>query len=154
RTSFDPHVLCLYGPTVRATHYGPALEAAGGPYSTLDLGWSMRDKIRGIRALILAVRQFIPALSQAEGYHANLLLRLAAPFLPRHARLIGTIRGAYSRKQLLYERLGSRFCACLVVNAPQLKEMLVARAGISARRVCVIANGIDLEHFALPHATD
>jgi glycosyltransferase involved in cell wall biosynthesis len=146
----DPSVLCLYGPTARSLHYAPALKAAGISYTTLDMDWSARDKLRGIRGIILAVRQFTPDLIQAEGYHANLLLRMAAPFLPRHAQLIGTVRGGLSRKQILYERLGSRFCACLVVNAPHLKTMLVSQAGIAADRVRVIPNGIDTARFKTP----
>jgi len=154
RARFDPRILCLYGPTARALHYAPALEAAGVPYTTLDLGWSAREKLRGIGGIISSVRQFTPDLIQAEGYHANLLLRLAAPLLPRHVRLIGTVRGGLSRKQQLYERLGSRFCACLVANAPHLKTMLVTQAGIVARRVRVIPNGIDTTRFATPRVLD
>jgi glycosyltransferase involved in cell wall biosynthesis len=154
RACVDPRILCLYGPTARALYFAPALEAAGVSYTTLDLGWSARDKMRGIHGIIVAVRQFTPDLIQAEGYHSNLLLRLAAPLLPRNLRLIGTVRGRLSRKQLLYERLGSRFCARLVVNAPHLKEMLVTQAGIAARRVCVIVNGIDIERFATPSTVD
>jgi glycosyltransferase involved in cell wall biosynthesis len=150
RARVEPHILCLYGPTARALRYAPELQAAGVPFTTLDLGWSARDKMRGVRGIVSAARQLQPDLIQAEGYHANLLLRFAKPFLPRHARLIGTVRGGLSPKQLLYERLGSRFCARLVVNAPQLKKMLVAQAGIAARRIQVIPNGIATAQFATP----
>jgi glycosyltransferase involved in cell wall biosynthesis len=92
-------------------------------------------------------------LVQAEGYHANLLLRMAAPFLPRHVRLIGTVRGGLSRKQILYERLSSQFCACLVVNAPHLKTMLVTQARIAAHKVRVIPNGMDTDQFRRPRAS-
>jgi glycosyltransferase involved in cell wall biosynthesis len=92
-------------------------------------------------------------LVQAEGYHANLLLRMAAPFLPRHVRLIGTVRGGLSRKQILYERLGSQFCACLVVNAPHLRTMLVTQARIAPHKVRVIPNGMDTDRFRTPRAS-
>jgi len=154
RARVDPRILCLYGPTVRSLHYAPALQAAGVPYRALDMGWTARDKVHGIRGIISSVQQSTPDLMHAEGYHANLLLRLAAPLLPRHVRLVGTVRGVLSRKQLLYERLGSRFCTCIVVNAPHLKDMLVTRARIAASSIRVIPNGIAIEQFATPRAHD
>src|SRR5690242_9238797 len=60
RARVEPHILCLYGPTARALHYAPALQAGGVPFSTLDLGWTARDKTRGIRGIISAARQLQP----------------------------------------------------------------------------------------------
>jgi glycosyltransferase involved in cell wall biosynthesis len=153
RARIEPHIVCLYGPTARALHYAPMLQAAGLPYTSLDLGWSARDKVGGVHGIISSVRHFTPDLIQAEGYHANLLLRMAAPFLPRHVPLIGTVRGALSRKQILYERLSGHFCACLVVNAPHLKTMLVTQAGIAPYKVRVILNGMDTARFGTPRAS-
>lgn len=110
RAQIEPHILCLYGPTAHALHYAPALEAAGVQFSSMDLGWSARDKARGVFGIISSVRQFAPDLVQAEGYHANLLLRMAAPFLPRHVRLIGTVRGG-SRKSKYSMSAGVAFSA-------------------------------------------
>src|SRR5512146_1328804 len=80
RARVEPHILCLYGPTARALRYAPELLAAGVPFTTLDLGWSARDKMRGVHGIVSAARQLQPDLIQAEGYHANLLLRFAKPF--------------------------------------------------------------------------
>jgi glycosyltransferase involved in cell wall biosynthesis len=154
RSRVEPHILSLYGPTVRSLHFAPDLEAASVPYRTLDLGWTSRDKIRGIGAIAASVHQCVPDLVQAEGYHANLMLRLAAPFLPRRTRLIGTVRGQLSRKQLFYERLGSPFCVRVVVNAQHLKQMLVTRAKIRDGKVRVIPNGVAIQHFATSHSFD
>jgi glycosyltransferase involved in cell wall biosynthesis len=154
RARVEPHILSFYGPTVRSLHYAPVLQAARVPFRTMDLGWTARDKLRGISGIASFVQHCTPDLIQAEGYHANLLLRLAVPLLPRHTPLIGTVRGGLSRKQLFYERLGSQFCACLVVNSQHLKEMLVTRARIPGHRIHVIPNGVAIEQFATPRVLD
>jgi glycosyltransferase involved in cell wall biosynthesis len=153
RDRYDPHVLCLYGPTERSLHYAPDLQAADVPFQSLDLGWSWRDKIVGIQSIIATVHRLRPDIIQAEGYHANLLTRLAAPYL-RHMPLIGSVRGLHSKKQLLYERISHRFCKRLVVNAAHLKEMLIKGSSIPANKIVVIPNGITLDRYAIPHETD
>jgi glycosyltransferase involved in cell wall biosynthesis len=151
RARIEPQLLCLYGPRARALHFAPALQAAGVAYTTLDLDWSAAEKLRGVGGIIRAVRALRPDLIQAEGYHANLLMRLAAPLLPRRVRLLGTVRGELSAKQLLYERLSQHFCARLIVNAPHLKPMLITRAGIAPGRIEMIPNGIAVDHWAIAH---
>src|SRR5689334_21010646 len=79
----EPRVLSLYGPTVSTMHFAPALDAACVPYTTLDMGWTAPEKIAGIRGIVEAAHEFAPDVIQAEGYHANLLLRIAALLLPR-----------------------------------------------------------------------
>ncbi len=153
RTRFEPHILCLYGPHTRDLHFAPAIRAAAIPLYTPDLGGSAWDKGRGV-AWIIAVAQAVrPQLIQAEGYHANLLTRLAALCLPA-IRLIGSVRGMHSAKQLFYERLSHYLCRVLVVNGPHLKVMLSERAGVPARKVCFIPNGITIRRFSQPHDAD
>ncbi|HEY7347981.1 MAG TPA: glycosyltransferase family 4 protein [Ktedonobacterales bacterium] len=150
RSRFDPHVLCLYGPKARNLHFASQIRAAGISLYTPDLGWSAWDKARGIASIIRVARAVRPQIIQAEGYHANLLMRLAFPFLPP-VKLIGTVRGVLTAKQRLYERLGQRVCAHIVVNAPHLKTMLVSSAGVAAPKILSIPNGITLERYIQPH---
>lgn len=150
RTHFEPSILCLYGPTARPLHFAPQIHAAGIPLSTPDLGWRMSDKLKAVATIVSTARAIRPHIIQAEGYHANLLTRLARPFLPSTV-LIGSVRGTHTAKQLLYERLSHWTCAQMVVNASHLKTMLVTRAHVPEKKVLDIPNGIDVEHFAHPH---
>lgn len=150
RDRFEPHVLCLYGPTARDLHFAPTLQAAGIPLITPDLGWGARDKARGVVAIRSAARALHPAIIQAEGYHANLLLRMAVPMLPRDLRVVGTVRGVPTAKQLRYDRLGARFCDRIVVNAPHLAKLLMDGARIPRQKICHIPNGITLERYQRP----
>jgi len=147
RTRFEPHILCLYGPRTRDLHFAPAVRAAAIPLYTSDLGGSVWDKGRGMLHIIATAQALHPQLIQAEGYHANLLTRLAAPCLPA-ITLIGSVRGMHSAKQLFYERLSHRLCRVLVVNGPHLKAMLSERAGVPACKVCFIPNGIATRRFS------
>lgn len=150
RTRFEPHVLSLYGPHARDLHYAPALSTAGIPLYLPDLGWSARDKLRGIVSIARAVRTIRPQIIQAEGYHANLLTRLAWPLLPRSARLLGTLRGVHTAKQMWYERLSAWMCARMVANAPHLAADLNKRGRVHSEKIVCIPNGIDIEYFAHP----
>lgn len=149
-TRYQPHILCLYGPSARDLHFAPQVRNAHIPLYTPDLGWRSRDKARAITAILSTAWSVRPHLIQAEGYHANLLTRVARPFLPP-TRLIGSVRGTHTPKQLMYERLSHRFCRQMVVNAPHLKTMLVKRSHVPASKVSYIPNGIDIQRFSSAH---
>lgn len=149
-TRFKPSLLCLYGPTVRSLHFAPQIHAAGIPLFTPDLGLGVWDKLKAIACIVSTAREIRPHIIQAEGYHANLLTRLAWPFLPATV-LIGTVRGTHTAKQLFYERISHWTYKQMVVNAPHLKTMLVKQAHVPADKVLSISNGIDVQHFAHPH---
>ena len=100
--------------------------------------------------IVRAARSLRPHFIQAEGYHANLLTRLAWPFLPRSTHLLGTLRGKHSDKQMRYERLSAWMCARIVANAPHLAGDLAARGRVPPEKIVVIPNGIDVRHFAAP----
>ena len=151
RAQFAPSVLSLYGPTARALHYAPALRAAGIPLYLPDLGWTVVDKLRGVAAVVRVARTLRPEIIQAEGYHANLLTRLAWPLLPRSTRLLGTLRGVHSARQMRYERLSAWMCARIVANAPHLKMDLAQRGHVPLRQIVYIPNGIAATWFAQPH---
>lgn len=151
RVRFEPHILSLYGPRARDLHYAPALRAGGIPLTLPDLDWTARDKLRGIAAIVRAVRSCSPHIIQAEGYHANLLTRLAWPWLPRSTRLLGTLRGVHSAKQMRYERLSAWMCTRIVANAPHLALDLVQRGHAPPQKVVYIPTGIAVEQFAQPH---
>lgn len=152
RARFMPHVLCLYGPRARDLHFAPRLRAAGIPLATADLGWSATEKAHGIALIVRQVWRLRPQVVQAEGYHANLLTRLARPLLPP-TRLVGSVRGLESPKQLRYQRLSWRFCTRIVASGGHLAVMLTTRAHVPPTRVIVIPNSVDVERFATPHAT-
>ncbi len=150
RARFEPWILCLYGQRTRGLHFAPRIERAGIALRVLDIGWGTRDKLQALRQIVAAVRELRPQIVQAEGYHANLLTRLARPCLPRATKLIGTVRGVETPKQLLYERLSWRLCAHLVASGPHLKQALLTRAGMPEARVVVIPNAVDVARFASP----
>lgn len=150
RAEFAPQVLCLYGPTVRDLHFAPELREAEVPLHLPDLGLRARDKMRAVGVIAATAWHLRPAIIQAEGYHANLLTRLAAPLLPPRTRLIGSLRGVHSRKQMRYERLSHRLCSAMVVNAPHLKASLMRDGRVPAAKIAHIPNGIAVERYAMP----
>jgi glycosyltransferase involved in cell wall biosynthesis len=150
RSRFEPYVLALYGERAgRAPRFASQLQAAGVPFKVLNIGWGSRDKLRAIRRIIATTRTLRPQIVQLEGYHANLLGRVARPFLP-HTWLIGTVRGLETPKQLRYQRLSQRLCARIVASAPQLEDMLITGAGVPASKLVVIPNAVDVRRFAVP----
>lgn len=149
RAEYAPRVLSLYGPTVRDLHFAPELERAGIPLDLPDLPMSAAGKARGVAAITRAVWQTRPRLIQAEGYHANLLLRLAAPVLPPVPRL-GAVRGVLTPKQMRYERLSHWLLSAIAVNGPHLKEALVREGGVPAAKIHDIPNGIAVDRYRRP----
>lgn len=150
RQRFEPHVACLYGPTARPLAFASALEAAGVPVHLFDERLTPKAKVRVLSKIIALERDLRPVLVQAENYHANLLARLAQPFFSS-ARLIGTVRGVLSPKQLFYERMTHPACEWIVTNAPHLVPMLTQQAHIPEHKIIGIPNGIDGQRFqAMP----
>ena len=147
RDHYAPRVLSLYGPTVRDLHFAPELERAGVPLELPDLPMSAAGKARGVAAITRAAWQTRPRLIQAEGYHANLLLRLAAPVLPPVPR-VGAVRGVLTPKQMRYERLSHWLLSAIAVNGPHLKEALIHEGGVPAAKIHNIPNGIALDRYS------
>lgn len=149
RSQFEPKILCLYGPTKRALHFAPQLEAAGIQVFPLDLGESALDKAMAVRKIVQIAHAFQPHLIQAENYHSNLLTRIARPFLPP-TRLIATVRGVLTRNQLRYERFTAPFYDHLVASAPFLKTLLEQKAHAPGQKIVVAPNAVDVARFATP----
>lgn len=149
REVYAPHVLSLYGPTVRDLHFMPALERADIPLSLPDLPMSAAGKVRGAAAIIRTAWQVRPRVIQAEGYHANLLLRLAAPLLPSAPRL-GTVRAVLTPKQMRYERLSHRLVDRIAVNGPHLKAALIREGRVPEEKIDDIPNGVAGTRFSRP----
>jgi glycosyltransferase involved in cell wall biosynthesis len=149
RSRFEPEVICLYGERAgRSTHFVPRLLDVGVPVHLLDLGWSPGDKVRGWASIIRLTWRLRPHILHAYNYHSNLLTRLARPFLPYSVPLIGSMRGEYTSKQLLYERISQWACAVIVCNSPHLQRQLTETARIPEQKVRFIPNGVDTERFA------
>jgi glycosyltransferase involved in cell wall biosynthesis len=108
------------------------------------------DKLRGLAKLTRIIRAVGPHLIHAENYHANLFTRLTRPLFPQ-IKLVGTIRGVYSPKQLLYARLGQPLTTVVAANAPHLKTMMEQQAGYPPEKVITIRAGVNLQRFAAPH---
>lgn len=151
RARFRPRVLCLYGARAGyAPHFLPQLEASNVPVEMLDLTLNASSKLRAWRRIIAAARRVQPAILHAFNYHSNLITRLARPFLPASTHVIGSVRTAYTPKQLAYERLTWRACAAITCNSPPLAAQLIEQAHVPPKRVTLIANGVDLARFADP----
>lgn len=150
RSRFSPQVICLYGERAgRSLQFLPHLQAAHVPVEVFDLGWGFIDKLRGLISIIRATWQFRPHIFHALNYHSNMLARLARPFMPLNVKLLGVQQtGALTPKQLLYERLSWWLCARIVAVSPALKQLLIEQAGIPARKMECIFNGVDVEKFA------
>lgn len=149
RARYAPILMCLYADRANMPmHFGPNIEAAGIPLYSLNLGWSPADKVYGVVKIAQIARMLKPDILHAVNYHGNLLSRLARPFLPRGTNLIGSVRGNYTAKQLLYERLSHHACVRVVTNGLHLREQLVREGHLPANKVIHIANGVDTERFA------
>ncbi len=153
RTRFEPHVLCLYGTKAgRSLHFLVPIRAAGVPVELLDLGWSPVDKLRGWAGIIQAAWRLRPEILHALNYHSNLLTRLARPLLPPSTRLLGAVRIEQTAKQLRYHALSWRLCSAIVCNSPHIRQQLLTQAGVPARKLHFIPNGVDLARFSSAQA--
>lgn len=147
RSRYEPAILCFYGPDARDVYFAEQLREHNIPLFLLNRQWGIPDKFRIIAAIQRITQSFHPDIIQTENYHANLLSRIAQ-FTNPHPILIGTQRGVYTPKQLLYERLSTRICTTHVVSADHLAQQLTDKAGIKPHRIHVIHNAIDVPRFA------
>jgi len=149
RTRFEPVVVSLYGDrSGLRPHFSAQIQAMDIPLYILDLGWRATDKLAGLVKLLQLTRRLQPDIVQAFNYHSNLLLRLARPFFPRKTPLIGSVRGNYTPKQLLYERISQWTCFYIATNGPHLRQQLIDKAHIPSRKIIYIPNGVDVDYFA------
>jgi glycosyltransferase involved in cell wall biosynthesis len=147
---FEPFVLCLYGArSGRTPHFAPQLKDAGIPFEVIDIGWGASDKLHAASRIVTTVHRLHPRLIQLEGYHANLLTRAMRPLLGP-VKIIGTVRGVETRKQLVYQRLGQWSCTRIVASSAQTARMIVERASVPEAKVVVIPNAVDVQRFADP----
>lgn len=146
---FEIQVICLYAERwQRSLHFAPTLQAHGIPLHILNLGHGFSAKARGIVAIIRLTWKFRPHLIHAVNYHSNLLTRLARSFMPLSVKLLGTVRGTYTAKQLRYERWSHYFCSHIACNSPHLQTQLLEDAHVPRHKISVIPNGVDIDHFA------
>ncbi len=134
--------------------YGPMLEAAGIPVSTIGLP---RGKVTlaGFRRLRRMIAELRPDAVQTWMYHANLLGGLAARLAGVHNVVWGihhtTLDPQHSRRSTI---LVARACALLsrsiprrIVCCAERSRQVHAGLGYEADRMRVIPNGYDLSVF-------
>lgn len=148
---FKPHVLCFYGESAgRSLHFLPRLEQARVPVHLLDATLSRLGKARVFTGIIRMSRRIRPHILHTVNYHGGILSGAALPFLPRHTRLVVSVRAENTAKQMRNQRLGWRRASAIICNGPHLKQQLVEEAGIDAEKITVIPNGLDVAAFAQP----
>jgi len=143
---FRPVVACIQkkGPNLKPIEdLGLSVEEFGlrGSLAQLNTGHQV------FRLAAYIARERV-RLVHANDFYANLL---AVPA----ARLAGVkviasrfdLGHWYSRAYHLLEALASRSADAVYTNAEAIRHMCVAQEGISANRVVVVHNGIDLEQF-------
>jgi len=153
RREFEPSVYCLSGPPQRGE---PSLvgefERAGLNVHFLG-GRRIGDFPRVVRTLTAELRREQPELLQTFLFHANVVGALAA----RRAgvrRVIAGIRVAEPRLSHLWiQRFAARSVERFVCVSQSVADYHRA-GGLSAERLVVIPNGIDVNRYAQARAAD
>lgn len=149
RTRYEPHIICLYAERAgRSLYFLERLKAASIAVYVLDLGWSSRDKIRAIGAILRLIWHIRPQIVQPMNYHSNLLSRMARLLMPPRTVLIGHFLTASTPKQLRYEQLTGRFCRLIICNSQHLAQQLIEVAHLPAKFVRWLPNGVDIDYFS------
>ena len=143
---FRPVVACIHrkGPNLAA------IEELGLPVEQFGLRGSLAQLNTGHQILRLAAfmaREGV-RLVHANDFYANLLAVPAARLAG--AKVIASrfdLGHWYSRAHHVLEALASRTADAVYTNAEAVRDMCVAQEGITADRVVVVHNGIELEQF-------
>lgn len=123
---------------------GERVAAAGLDGARIRLGGDLDP--RGVLALrdeMMRVRAAAVLLTRQREY---LLGGLAARFAGRPRVVMGLGLRVVPRDDLK-RRLSFRWADRILVNAPEIREALLERPWIAARRIAVVVNGLDLERW-------
>jgi starch synthase (maltosyl-transferring) len=139
--------------------WAPSVVALGSPGRLADelrregipcecLGCSRHRPLQVVARLARALRRHRPELVQSFLFHANLAARLAAPLAGR-PWVIGGLRVAEHRKRwhLVLDRLTASLGSGSVCVSQGVLRFSRDVAGLDARRLTVIPNGIDARRF-------
>jgi starch synthase (maltosyl-transferring) len=142
RTRWSPLVVALSGEGPLAD----VLRQAGIPCECL--GGSPRRPLQTVARLARTLRRFRPELAQSFLFHANLAVRLAAPWSDR-PWVVGGLRVSERQKRwhLWLDRLTARWSSGSVCVSEGVRRFSVEQGGLDPHRLVVIPNGIDPSPF-------
>lgn len=132
----------------------PVLQAANIPAETLDAD-TLRAAPRVVRALANAWRDWRPDVVQTFLFHANILGRLAA-WRARVPHVVSGIRVAERRGRwrLQLDRWTDRLVERHVCVSQSVADFSHTIGGLSAAKLLVIPNGVDIARYATAHPVE
>ena len=146
RTRFMPKVYVLAPPPADRTLL-ETLEAAEVPFHFFGVKhlWQFPLAIRRLRHQLSEDR---PDVVQSFLFHANIVARLAAKKLD-HAKIYSGIRVAERRHRwpLWLDRMTERYVTAHVAVSESVARFSIDEAGLSAKKMIVIPNCVDVELF-------
>lgn len=124
------------------------------PLEAVHLGMS-KQPVRILQALArgaAALRAFRPDIIHSHNFHGNLVARILRPFLSR-TPVVSTIHNVYEGgwARMLAYRLTDPLSRRTVAVSEAARERYVRLGAVPARKMSVIANGIDTAEF-MPNA--
>lgn len=142
RTRWLPRVYCL-GPE---TELSRALNERG--VETVCLGATRPTQVGVLFRLVRELRQFRPSVLQSFLFHANILGRIAG-VLADVPLVYSGLRVAEKQKRwhLWLDRWTQLFVSMNVCVSEGVR-LHAMQSGISAKKLCVIPNGVDEQRFA------
>jgi starch synthase (maltosyl-transferring) len=152
RSRWSPEFICL-GPEGELVY---PLREAGIPVVCLDV--KARRPFQALVRLVRELRRQRPLLIQSFLFHANIAVRLAAPFVG-HPWIVSGLRVAEREKRWhrLLDRLTSYGATASVCVSQGVLKFSQEHTGLRTERLTVIPNGIDVGLFdgidAVPRAS-
>jgi glycosyltransferase involved in cell wall biosynthesis len=149
RSRWEPAVFCLAERGVLANE----LEAAGVP--VVCLGARHWRNVGAVFRLARELRRFCPAILQTFLFHANIAGRIAGR-LARIRAVVSGIRVAEKRSRLplWLDRWTNWLVTTNVCVSQAVAEFSISQAGLSPKKIVVVANGVDPARFASARAAD
>jgi glycosyltransferase involved in cell wall biosynthesis len=148
RQEFEVRVWSLASPSAdRARSLVPVLQEAGMSVQTLGARGA-RDALRVVRRLTAEWRTWRPDILQTSLFHANMLGRLAA-WRAGVPHVVSGIRVAERRGRwrLRVDRWTDRLVDRHVCVSQAVAEFSCTEGGLSASKLVVIPNGVDLARY-------
>ena len=149
RERFKVQVVCLHGPRMhQSRHFVGDLQADAFVVRELDRYWNRSELIPSLFAIRRCIQDFQPDLVHSVSHHCNHLTRFVRLLAGHRFRLLTAIRTDYNTRQLRNERLEQWLSTAIVCNSPSMEVKLRESAGIGAKRLSYIPNGLDVKRFS------